>query len=50
MAKDAVPLSTSRTGTGDTWEASRAELSVPDTDDPMWTDRISSAPRSATAS
>ena len=34
-------MSTMRTGTGDTWLARRAEFTVPDTDEPMWTDRIS---------
>ena len=45
--KEAVPVSTSRTGTSLPAAASRALFSVPDTADPMWMDRISVAPRSA---
>jgi len=37
-ANDAVPVSTIRTGTGETWAANRAEFTVPDTDEPMWTE------------
>ena len=44
--KLAVPVSTRRTGTGDWRHARRAALIVPETADPMWTLRISVAPRS----
>ena len=38
-------MSTMRTGTGEPAAARRAELTVPETDEPMWTDRMASAPR-----
>jgi hypothetical protein len=42
-------VSTTRTGTGADRAARRAELTVPEVFEPMCTDRISWAPRSATA-
>ena len=46
-ANEAVPVSTTRTGTGASPAARWAAFTVPDTDEPMWTDRISVAPPSA---
>ncbi len=47
MAKEADPVSTMRTGTGEPAAARRAEFTVPEIDEPMWTDTMASAPPSA---
>ena len=46
-ANEAVPVSTMRTGTGEPSAARRAEFTVPEMAEPMWTDTIASAPPSA---
>jgi hypothetical protein len=47
MPKLAVPESTRRTFRVAVWAARRAALIVPDTAEPMCTERISSTPRAA---
>ena len=46
-AKEALAVSTMRTGTGEPAAARRAELTVPEREEPMWTETMATAPASA---